>query len=248
MEREAKLAITSRATLLRLQDPATWREYGPRHFLREDFEALYLDGAQGELAALMASFRLRREGARLMLTVKWPPSAAEQSALPPDDAARGIKLRGEFNLRLPEQAAPAAGPALCDAGPEWEGRVSAWRRALLENAEAHRCIPPPVLAALRAARLTRRYAAVFTRCHAELRFEGARVELAVDSGFLRAGTREEPLAELELEALDGPPDALSRLTERVSEGFGLRPLTASKYARLLALGRGLYGSGEDEKE
>lgn len=71
---------------------------------------------------------------------------------------------------------------------------------------------------------------------------GARVELALDEGLIStdtpAGTRSEPILELELELLDGPAEALLSLAAALqadSDPAWLHPFDLSKAQRGLAL-------------
>ena len=64
---------------------------------------------------------------------------------------------------------------------------------------------------------------------------GARIELALDRGWIEAAGRREPLCEIELELLDGTVDALFTLARELQEGLGeklaLHPESASKAER-----------------
>jgi inorganic triphosphatase YgiF len=86
----------------------------------------------------------------------------------------------------------------------------------------------------------------FQRRRWELDHGGARVELALDEGLIStghradapAGTRSEPILELELELLDGPAEALLSLAAALQTGSDqvwLHPFDLSKAQRGLAL-------------
>ena len=76
------------------------------------------------------------------------------------------------------------------------------------------------------------------RCHRVLRSGGARVELALDIGTLRAGGRRAPIWELEFELLQGPLQGLVDLCARWVQRHGLWLDVCSKAERgsLLASG------------
>jgi inorganic triphosphatase YgiF len=86
--------------------------------------------------------------------------------------------------------------------------------------------------------LTPIYRTDIRRLHRELRFEGARVEVAYDQGWILAGDARLPVAEVEFELLAGPPAALVALARRWTERFGLwwDSRTKSERGHRLALG------------
>lgn len=61
--------------------------------------------------------------------------------------------------------------------------------------------------------------------------DGAQIAVAFDEGVIVAGTRSEPIAELELELISGSETALTRLAGALAETFNLRPGHASKAQR-----------------
>ncbi len=64
---------------------------------------------------------------------------------------------------------------------------------------------------------------------------GVVVEMSVDRGVIRAGEKELPLYECELELLFGRPEDLEPLSEMFMGKYRLTPEGQSKYARALAL-------------
>ncbi|KYZ76178.1 hypothetical protein AXX12_06970 [Anaerosporomusa subterranea] len=79
------------------------------------------------------------------------------------------------------------------------------------------------------------FATVFERYAAEVSFEAARVELAVDEGKILAGELSEPIREVELELKEGQPVALLRLGAAIAREIPLAPEPKSKYFRALLL-------------
>ena len=71
-----------------------------------------------------------------------------------------------------------------------------------------------------------------------LRSEGAKIELAIDEGRIRAGKRRERLCELELELESGSPQALFDMVRRLDETVPLRLGVSSKSERGYALAAG----------
>ena len=78
----------------------------------------------------------------------------------------------------------------------------------------------------------------FTRRATNVRFRDAILEIALDRGAIIAGTRREPILELELELKSGPPGSMLRYAYRLVEPLGLQLSLASKAERgyRLALG------------
>ena len=96
-----------------------------------------------------------------------------------------------------------------------------------------------VLADAPATTLGERYATDIVRTRRVLRSGGARIELALDEGWIRAGKRRLAVCELEFELLSGPPQALLDLAARWVDRFELVLDMRSKSERghLLAAGR-----------
>lgn len=64
---------------------------------------------------------------------------------------------------------------------------------------------------------------------------GSRIEVALDEGAILARGRSSPLAEIEIEVLEGPVTAAFDLAEALAASLALRPEAASKLARGLQL-------------
>lgn len=64
---------------------------------------------------------------------------------------------------------------------------------------------------------------------------GADIEVALDAGTVQAGRRTEPLLELELELISGPPAALFTLAQELAQHLPLLPSDVSKAQRGYAL-------------
>ncbi len=79
----------------------------------------------------------------------------------------------------------------------------------------------------------------FVRTAWQLDHEGARIELALDLGYIRTLQRRSPIHEVELELLDGPEASLASLATRLQQALPLVPLSPSKAARGFALLNGL---------
>lgn len=178
---------------------ARWRaDLVARHAQRTPLKATYFDTDDARLAQARVALRLRQEGERWVQT---------------------LKAEGDSPIhRLEHNAVVAA-----------TGRA---RPAL----DLSRHADHPALARLRAAladlpdaALTERYSTDIQRLSLALETsDGARIEAALDVGEIRAAGRRCEVAELELEHLDGPRDALFRLADEALQAGGLWLSTISK--------------------
>lgn len=75
----------------------------------------------------------------------------------------------------------------------------------------------------------------FTRKVATITVEGSVLELALDTGCLFAGSKEQPLCEVEVELKQGNEAQALAYGQHLSELYGLTPEPQSKFRRALAL-------------
>lgn len=78
----------------------------------------------------------------------------------------------------------------------------------------------------------------FMRRAAEMRFDDATIEVAVDRGHVVAGKRREPICELEIELKSGAPSALLRYAASLVEPLDLQLALQTKAERGYRLARG----------
>ena len=78
----------------------------------------------------------------------------------------------------------------------------------------------------------------FTRMAKTVELESCVVEIAVDSGVLFSGGREEPLCEVEVELKSGSREEAEGYAVALAERYSLVPEEKSKFRRALALTRG----------
>ena len=173
--------------------------------------AAYFDTPGEHLARSRVALRLRREGAVWVQTLKAEGASAIQ--------------RLEHNVPLGAAADAGVVPALDLRRHDGTEAGAALRRVLAEVGDG--------------TALAERYATDIQRTSRLLRSGGARIELALDEGVIRAGGRRLAVCELEFELLDGPPQALLALAARWVNRFGLVLDVRSKSERghLLAAGR-----------
>lgn len=78
----------------------------------------------------------------------------------------------------------------------------------------------------------------FTRRASILAFPEFTAELALDSGVLTGGGREQPLSECEIELKSGSAQAMEVFARELTKQYRLEPEPRSKFSRALALERG----------
>lgn len=190
----------------------------------EPLAAVYFDTPGEHLARARVALRLRREGPLWVQTLKAEGASAMQ--------------RLEHNVPLESVSGSGATPALHLHRHDGTEAGAALHRVL---ASAGAVAGGEAGAGVGAggAALTERYATEIQRTCRVLRSGGARIELALDEGVIRAQGRSLPVCELEFELLDGPPQALLALAARWVDRFGLVLDMRSKSERghLLAAGR-----------
>lgn len=147
----------------------------------------------------------------------------------PDEllAAHGFALRirraGRRWMQTLKSETDAA--ALARRGEwEWPLRGSRLQRAPLADTPL-----APLLARRPRVRLVERFRTRFARDTWIVEAGGARIELALDEGEIRAGQRSEAIRELELESKSGSAEALPALALRIARAGGGRPLALLPY-------------------
>ncbi len=118
---------------------------------------------------------------------------------------------------------------------EWETEVAGQALDLPALRATGAKLPPGIAKSLQPV-----FSTDFTRSVLELRYDGAAIELCMDSGEIRAGTRTRPISELELELKEGEPQALFHLALELLEIVPLEVEPSSK----AEYGYGLFGGGE----
>ena len=145
------------------------------------------------------------------------------------DTADGFLGRSGFGLRVRrtgDKRIQTLKSALGDDGgrDEWEWPVAtdAAEPALLADTPA--ALPDGAV-------LAPQFTVEVSRTVRIVETDGARIEIALDDGEVRAGGRREAFLELELELLSGAPQALDALAARLGEQVTLTPSTVTKAER-----------------
>ncbi len=190
---------------------------------------LKLSAAPDAIARLVADASLFGEGAttreQLSTYFDTPDRALHNAGL-------SLRIRRIGDRRVQTVKAESAAAASLFAREEWEkdvaGDVPELDDITIAMASAPGMPPPEDIAPVFVTEVTRT---------AIVRGEGGRrIELVADLGRIIAGDRETPIAEFELELVEGEPAALfdlaSRLAERVPLRLGVRSKSERGYALL----------------
>jgi triphosphatase len=188
-------------------------------------QATYFDTADERLAHNRMALRLRREGRQWVQTLKGATA----------DSIRRL----EHNVVI-TGAVKADPPALNAALHAGTAVGEALREAMAEDRLDE---------ALEERPLQSRYGTDVRRTSREIRVKGARVEVALDVGWIIAKGQRMHLCEVEFELKAGAVDGLVALAQRWVEQYGLWLNTVSKAERGTRLARGeLHGAPVKSKE
>ena len=187
--------------------------------------AVYFDAADERLSKKKIAVRVRREGEELVATVKWGGNLRKaESAGAVVDQARGA---GEALHARPELNVPVVDDGWFTAPPSNLFGDSEIGQRIVELLGEEPLVP------LLETKFMRRLVQI--RVAAEDRDGHMLCEAAVDTGSIVAGTKSEPICELELELMEGDSAALVKLGEELEARYGLVAGEKSKFARGKAL-------------
>lgn len=221
METELKLRFTDARELTGfLADPWLTRLTMPGSRVETRMVSHYLDTAEKLLDQKVASLRLREEGDARVLTVKTG-----------SDTKNGLHRRLEWSLDI-----DGDWPDVLRTGLD----VDRFCRDAVSRGDSDQQLRV-VLAGIEGRPLIEICQVCFTRTAFDVMHENTLMELALDFGELRAGSRVEPFFELELELKKGDVRDLKDLGEKIAARFFLMPEPLSKFARCLALINGQSG-------
>ena len=138
----------------------------------------------------------------------------------------GLTLRVRKDGRRRLQTVKAEGPAAAGlfARPEWE-------REIKSDLPVVDAAAGPLAPLLEGRTIVPRFTTEISRTRRVVELDGARIEVALDRGEVRAGDAAVPFAELELELLDGPVSALFSLARTLDQAVPLRVAVRSKSER-----------------
>jgi inorganic triphosphatase YgiF len=206
IEIELKYKIASRAQMDLIWNDDLFEaieEKGSRG--RLSIKAAYFDTGDMRLAGNRVAFRIRKEGDRVVGTLKCKAKDMEKE---------GLYMREEINV-------PVANDA-CFLDPDL---------TIFKQSEEGR----EVIELVGAEKLENKFETVFTRRKFRIDTGDSIMEISLDEGEIIADGAHAPISELEIELYSGNKEDLFEIGKRVVKKFGLEPEARSKYARGLAL-------------
>jgi inorganic triphosphatase YgiF len=206
MEIELKYKIGSKQLIKKIERDSYLRSMAEDGSDRTiQMKAAYFDTEDRILTGNDIAFRIRKEGDRLVGTLKWRDK---------DTGVSGLYAREEVSVPVTD--------ASCFLSPDpYIFKDSKEGQAMLEAISGQ---PLVVI-----------FETVFTRRCFRIDSGQAICEVSLDTGEIIAGERREPIQELEIELYSGSEEELVRIGDKVAETYGLEPETHSKFARGRAL-------------
>lgn len=206
MEIELKYKIESTEQMDSIWNDAlisSLEEKGSREQLL--IKAVYFDTEDFLLQKNQIAFRIRKEGDRMVGTLKWRDH---------DPGINGLYMREEINVPLKnEEYFLAPDPAIF--------KESSVGRELIEAIGDNELIGI--------------FETVFTRKKVRIEIGNTICEVALDKGKIIAANETMPISELEVELYTGKQEDLISIGEKISKKYELEPELKSKYARAISL-------------
>jgi triphosphatase len=206
MEIELKYKISARELLEKIERDkflASIAEKGSTVAI--SMKAAYFDTEDRFLMQNDIAFRIRKEGDRLVGTLKWRDR---------DTGVSGLYARDEVNVPVVDDS--------CFLSPDpYIFKDSREGQAMLEAISGQ----PLVLI----------FETVFLRRRFRVDSSGTICEVSLDTGEIIAGDKRAPIQELEIELFSGNEDELLHIGKKVAEMYNLEPEPLSKFARGRAL-------------
>jgi inorganic triphosphatase YgiF len=168
-------------------------------------KAMYFDTEDFLLSKNQIAFRIRKEGERVMGTLKWRDK---------DVGISGLYMREEINVPVKDEACfLSPNPAIFKESREGQDLIEILGDQKLV------CI----------------FETNFNRRKFRIDSGGMICEVSLDEGEIIADKGTAPISELELELFSGSQDELMKLGEKIVLKYGIEPEPLSKYARGKAL-------------
>ena len=168
-------------------------------------KAVYFDTEDFWLQRNHIAFRVRKEGDRLIGTLKWSDH---------DPSVKGLYIREEVNVPIyKEEYFMAPSAEIFKASKEG--------RELIEAVG-----DKPLIGI---------FETVFLRRKLRIEIGKTTCEVALDKGEILASNCTAPISELEVELFAGKQEDLLRIGKKIAEKYKLKPEPKSKYARAISL-------------
>ncbi|MDR2163145.1 MAG: CYTH domain-containing protein [Clostridiales Family XIII bacterium] len=218
MEIELKYRIKSRELLEKIERDKFLASIAERDSTATVMmKAAYFDTEDRILMRNDIAFRIRKEGDRLVGTLKWGDN---------DMGVSGLYAREEISVPVADDS--------CFLSPDpYIFKDSREGQEMLE--------------AVSGQSLVLIFETVFTRKRFRIDSDGTICEISLDTGEIIAGDRRESIQELEIELFSGSKDELVRIGDRIAGAYDLSPEPLSKFARGRALIEGRVIEGKKEE-
>jgi triphosphatase len=164
-------------------------------------KAAYFDTEDHTLIKHNVAFRIRSEGERTLATLKWRED---------DEGISGLYVRSEINIPIADQT--------CFFHPDPE--------VFKESSEGK-----DLLDLIDNRPLINIFDMVFMRKCYRIDYGRSILEVALDEGLIVAGTKSDPLRELEIEIYSGDKEDLLAVGKKIAEKYSLEPELKTKFAR-----------------
>jgi inorganic triphosphatase YgiF len=202
MEIELKYNVESKEQMNLLMEDAFLRSMEEKDSRASIFmKAAYFDTADFILAENRIAFRIRKEGDKVMGTLKWRDKNVGVS---------GLYMREEINVPVKDEA--------CFLSPD--------PSIFKESSEGS-----DLLEVLSGAPLNCIFETHFFRRKFRIDSGETICEVSLDEGEIIADKGRAPISELEIELFSGKQEGLMRIGEEIVRRYGLKPEPLSKYAR-----------------
>jgi triphosphatase len=206
MEVELKYGIANREQRERIWNDKLFADIEEKDSRAKiSIKAAYFDTKDMLLLKNGIAFRIRREGDRVVGTLKWNDR---------DVDASGLHVREEINVPVTDEA--------CFLAPD---------PSIFRQSEEGRKMSE----LLCGKDLVNIFETVFTRRKFRIDTGGSIMEISLDEGEIIADGAKDPISELEVELYSGSRDDLMAIGNRIAEKYGISAETRSKYARGVTL-------------
>jgi inorganic triphosphatase YgiF len=206
MEIELKYRVTSREQAERIWNDNLFADIEESDSRAKiSIKAAYFDTEDMLLLKNGIAFRIRREGDRVVGTLKWDYQNIDSI---------GLYVREEVNVPVTDKACfLAPNPSIFRQSDEGRRMVELLGDKKLYNI----------------------FETVFMRRKFRIDTGDSIMEISIDEGEIIADDAKAPINELEVELYSGNRDDLIKIGNQISEKYGISPETRSKYARGIAL-------------